>query len=124
MTEENKQKLINRNLIVEMRTGSHLYGLQTETSDEDFTGIFFDPMDMLLNPFQSLYELDLSIKDKLQNGKNSKDAIDKKFYTLKKFIKLAADCNPNILEMLFVDDNNVIRKDSSWDLLRENRKII
>jgi len=60
-----------------------------------------DTLEEFLNPFNTKDEVDLSVKSKLENGKNNIDAIDEKYYSLRKFIKLCSDCNPNIFEMLY-----------------------
>lgn len=99
-------ELENIKIILKMRTGSHLYGTNTEDSDEDYAGIFLPPPDYLLG-LKRVEEIDLSMKDKLPNGKNSPNAIDFKVYSLQKFAKLALDNNPNILEMLFVNNDNI-----------------
>jgi len=99
-------KLENIRTILKIRTGSHLYGTNTENSDEDYAGIFLPPPEYLLG-LKRVEEIDLGKKDKLESGKNSPNAIDFKLYSLQKFVKLALDNNPNILEMLFVNDNNI-----------------
>lgn len=100
-------EIAEKNKILEIRSGSHLYGLNTENSDEDYIGIFLAPIEYHLG-LQKVEQVDLSIKDKLKSGRNSKDAIDKTFYELKRFVKLAIDNNSNILEVLFVDEKNII----------------
>ena len=95
-----------KNKILEFNTGSHLYGTNTAESDRDVCGIFMPNIDYILG-FKRCEEIDCSIKDKI-DGKNTKDAVDKKYYEFRKFIKLALDNNPNILEMLFVNDENIL----------------
>lgn len=102
-----EREIAEKNKILEIRSGSHLYGLNTENSDEDYIGIFLAPIEYHLG-LQKVEQIDLSFKDKLESGRNSKDAIDKTFYELKRFVKLALDNNPNILEVLFVDEKNII----------------
>lgn len=102
-----QKELADKNKILLIRTGSHLYGTNTPDSDEDFMGIFLPDKKHVFG-LQSVEEVDLSVKDKDENGKNSKDAVDKKLYEYRKFIKLALDCNPNIAEVLFVNKENII----------------
>jgi len=101
------KKYAEENKIVEMRTGSHLYGTNTEDSDEDFVGIFMPPEEYVLG-LKTVKEVDFSIKDKDSLGKNTKEAVDRKLYEFRKFIQLAMDNNPNIIEMLFVNKENII----------------
>ena len=89
------------NRILELKVGSHLYGTSTPESDIDFCGVFVAPKELYLG-LQRVEEVDLSIISKKENGRNDKDAIDRKFYELRKYIKLAAENNPNIIEQLFV----------------------
>jgi hypothetical protein len=42
---------------------------------------------------------------------------------VRKFVALAADCNPNIIEMLFTDDADVIVTTPAWEGLRERRAL-
>jgi len=95
------------NRIIEIRSGSHLYGTNTETSDEDFVGIFM-PSEELLFGLQNVEECSLNIISKDDAGKNTKDAVDRKLYEYKQFCKLAMKNNPNILELLFVDKKNIV----------------
>jgi len=103
------KELVLKNLILKVRCGSHLYGTNTSESDEDFAGIFVPNAAYLigLKDIKSK-EVDLSKIKKDEHGKNTKDAIDFKVYFLEKFIRLALKNNPNILELLFVDEKNIV----------------
>jgi uncharacterized protein len=119
-----KREMAQKNLIIKMRTGSYLYGTNTQDSDEDFMGIFMPDVRYLLG-LEKLSEVDLSIKDKKIDGKNTADAIDFKLYTLSKFIRLALDANPNIIEMLFVNDDNIVFiNDVGKNLLEMRHKFV
>lgn len=92
-------------VLYKIKSGSFLYGLTTPKSDLDYVGVYIeDTLEELLDPFNNKDEIDVSIKAKLENGKNSSEAIDEKYFHIKKFIKLCADCNPNIIEMLFAPE--------------------
>jgi uncharacterized protein len=103
----NIRKIAEKNKILEIKTGSHLYGLDTPESDLDYGGIFL-PSKELIFGLSKYNEVDLSLKDKLKNGKNSKDAVDRKLYEFRKYIELALQNNPNILEMIFVNEENIV----------------
>jgi predicted nucleotidyltransferase len=100
------KNFIETNKILEIITGSYLYGTNTDTSDKDYVGIFM-PTEEYVFGFKKMEEIDLSIHHKLENGKNAPEAIDRKFYEFRKFVKLALENNPNILEILFVNDKNI-----------------
>lgn len=116
------EKLVNNGKILEVRTGSHLYGLATSTSDKDYTGIFLTPWEYHIG-LQKLEQVDLGVESKLENGKNSSEAVDRTFYELKRFVALAAGNNPNIIELLFVDEDNIIYINKYGRKLLENRHL-
>jgi len=93
-------------VVLEINTGSHLYGTNTPTSDIDICGIVMPSIEEVFG-FEKMEEIDLSIKDKDVSGRNTSEAIDIKYYEFRKFIKLALECNPNILEMMFVNKENI-----------------
>lgn len=99
--------LVERGKILEIKSGSNLYGLNTENSDEDYVGIFLAPKEYILG-LQTIEQVDLSIKIKHENGKNTKDAVDRNFYEFKRFCKLAMQGNPNIIEILFTNEDNIV----------------
>jgi predicted nucleotidyltransferase len=101
------RKLAEQNKILEIRVGSHLFGTTTPDSDVDLMGIFM-PWDELVYGFQRCEEVDLSIVDKDDTQRNTKDAVDRKYYEYRKFIRLAIQNNPNILHMLFVNTENIV----------------
>ena len=82
--------------------GSHLYGTSTPESDIDLRGVCYMPEDSLigLQPFDQY----------------SPDAEDTVIYGLNKFTRLAMDCNPNIIEILFAPwDNPAICRECTDD---------
>lgn len=89
---------MNLDYILITKSGSHLYGTNHKDSDIDIRGIVYEPKDVLfgLGHFEQSQE-------PYQNT-------DTCFYGLKKFCSLALDCNPNIIELLFVPcyDKNIV----------------
>jgi len=103
------EKLVQDNLIVKHYAGSMAYGTNIATSDTDFRGIFCgDPINVR-TPFFVVRECE----DQLEE--------DTKFYELSHFMKLCLDCNPNIIETLWVDDSDIVIRTPAYDLLRANR---
>lgn len=96
-----------QNKILEVRVGSHLFGTDTPDSDLDLFGIFM-PCEEIVYGFQKCNEVDLSVEDKDDTGRNTPDAIDRKFHEYRKFVKLALQNNPNILHVLFADKKNIV----------------
>lgn len=90
-----QRSLAEDNLIYKVRCGSHAYGTSLPTSDEDFSGIFIPPVEY----FFGLQAFDLL-------SEQSED--DRSYYSLRKYANLAVANNPNVLELLFVDDSDVL----------------
>ncbi len=79
--------LKSQNLIVlECISGSHAYGLATETSDVDIKGVFLPP---------KAYFYGLDHIEQVSDARN-----DTVYYELGRFIALLLKNNPNILELL------------------------
>ena len=55
------------NRILEIRSGSHLYGTNTPESDEDFVGIFMPPKEYVYG-LKSVEEVDLGVISKRADG--------------------------------------------------------
>lgn len=105
--------------ILEMQVGSHLYGTNTPESDTDYSGVFIAPKRFYIG-LDQVQEVNLSTVSKKENGRNDKDAIDRKLYEFRKFINLAMGNNPNVIEMLFVNQENVVYENEFGQMLREN----
>ena len=112
----------NHKIILKIRGGSHLYRLNTDLSDEDYIGIFLNKKVETFG-LETCDVIEENIISKLENGKNSKDAIDCKYYSLDKFCRLAMKCNPTILEILFVNGDNIIYCDEYGKKLLDNKHL-
>jgi predicted nucleotidyltransferase len=104
----NAQELAEQNRIFYTRAGSRAYGLNTATSDEDFRGVFMGAPGNLLGLFP-VEHCELS-------GDNM-------LYELRKFILLARDCNPNIIELLFMSEEDILWQDEWWGRIKEQREL-
>jgi uncharacterized protein len=101
-----------KHLIFEGITGSKLYGTNTPESDTDRRGVCTPPMDVLLNPFMPFEQKDSGFEEE-----------DRVIYALGKFFALCADCNPNIVELLFVPENMILFNSPEWELVQENKHL-
>jgi hypothetical protein len=108
--------------IFEIVSGSNLYGTNTESSDKDFVGVMIGD-DNTYFGLEHVEEIDLSIKSKGEDGKNTKEAVDRTFYELRKFVALALQNNPNVLEILFVNDPNIVFQNDIGKALRAQRHL-
>lgn len=95
------------------RHGSHAYGLATPASDLDVKGVCIEPKEFFLG-FMHTFE-----QHEAMVAKGNPE--DKVIYSLKKFMKLAADCNPNIIEVLFCDYEDILFIDRTGERLRNMR---
>jgi len=102
-----EREIAENNRILEIITGSHLYGTASETSDRDYVGIFLPSTEYVLG-FKTIEEVDFSVVDKNEAGKNTEKALDRKLYEFRKFMKLAMENNPNIIEILFANPENIV----------------
>lgn len=75
------------------RHGSHAYGTNTPTSDLDLKGVAIPPREYFLGFAQHFEQAEVREPDMV-------------IYELRKFMQLAADCNPNIIETLFTDPSD------------------
>jgi predicted nucleotidyltransferase len=82
---------LNQNWIeYEAIIGSHAYGLAHANSDVDFRGWFLPPTRMILSM--------QGVQDQRDYTQTGRDAV---YYELQKFLRLASNGNPNILEVLW-----------------------
>lgn len=100
---------MEENLIYKCRIGSHAYGTNLPTSDEDFGGIFIQPLE---------YFFGLQSFDMLQE----KAEQDKSYYSLRKYASLAVANNPNVLELLFTEAADQLMVKPEIESLLKNRE--
>jgi hypothetical protein len=112
-------KLAQENIILKVRTGSHLFGTNTPESDTDYEGIFMPPEEIVFG-LGSCKEVDLGTKDKDDTGRNTKDAIDFKIREYRDFCRLALDNNPNILNIIFANEPNIVERNGYGKRLMDN----
>ena len=102
-------ELMKKNTIVKHYAGSISYGTNLPTSDVDLRGIFCaDPVN-ILTPFYTVREC------------SDVDEEDTKLYEMAHFFKLCLDCNPNIVETLWVDDSDITFRTDAYDFIRKHR---
>lgn len=97
------------NTLVKHYAGSLAYGTNLPTSDVDIRGIFCASPQEIRTPYFPVREVSLP------------DEEDGKLYELSNFMKLYTDCNPNIVETLWVDNSDIITSSPMYDYLREYR---
>lgn len=109
MKNRSIQDFIADQLLVKAYSGSHAYGMALPTSDVDFRGIFCSDMINVRTPFFPIKEIVDSSEE------------DTKFFELTHFMKLCVECNPNIIELLWTDADDVVVSSPEYEYLRSVR---
>lgn len=104
------QEQMQSNMIVKHYAGSHSYGTSLPTSDVDFRGIFVADKINVRTPFYRIEEVSDTSEE------------DTKFYELTQYMKLVMDGNPNIVETLFVDEQDIVFTTPAYGILRSHAK--
>lgn len=105
--QQNIKDYVRNNLICLYVGGSHAYGLNTEESDVDIRGIFKDSIDMILG------------LDKVEQLAN--ESQDFVIYSLTKLLPLVASANPNCMEALWVDEEEILYATYDYWYIRSYR---
>ena len=106
---KNAEQLMRDNMIVKHLAGSQAYGTSLPTSDVDYRGVFCAEPINLLTPFYTVNEV---------TDVNEEDT---KLYELAHFMKLCLACNPNIVETLWVDEEDITFTTPAYEFLRSHR---
>lgn len=88
-------------------SGSLAYGTNLPTSDVDIRGLFCAAPEFIRTPFFNIKEQTLEEEE------------DGKIYELTNFMKLFVEMNPNIIELMFVADSDLIMTTDIYDYLRK-----
>lgn len=94
---------LDKNIIYVTLHGSQCYGLANEFSDTDVKGICVPPPEVEYNLFHRFEQAEnpASLEARLSHLKNPKNPkFESSVYSLRKFFLLAAEVNPNIIELL------------------------
>lgn len=120
----------NTMLLVTM--GSIAYGVAEDTSDFDVYGFCIPPKDQIF-PYQSkLYGFDeVSVFQQYQQHHVlDKDALggkgreyDFSIFNIVKYFKLCMECNPNMIDSMFVPQNCILHSTKVSEMIRDRRKL-
>jgi len=105
--------------------GSRAYGFASPDSDWDYRGVAIPPLDTYIG-----------IKDRFEQSTDQKTRhlwknypgvvepeADMQVYELTKFVRLATQCNPSIIEILFTDPSTHLIKHPVMDRLLDNNRM-
>ena len=109
--------------------GSRAYGMHTETSDLDVKGVFVPPQQYYFGT-QKLEQLEgqqwidkftHALSQEQLRVKNT-HGMEGTVFEVRRFLELAAGANPNILDILFCRDEDIILIQRPGMVLRQERK--
>ncbi len=107
MSQSTQYKWLEANTVYKCKHGSHAYGTNTKDSDLDIKGICIPPIEYFYG-FKEFEQYEMKDPDLV-------------IYSLRKFAKLAANANPNIFEILFVDESDILYMHPIIEPLFENK---
>jgi len=119
-------KWLKDNIIYATKHGSVAYGLNDEWSDLDLKGFCIPPKEVEYNLFHKFEQAENDVEfnnqyGSLANPNNPK--IESTVYTLKKIFTLAADVNPNCIELFYIDPADILYIHPIMDKILENRDL-
>ncbi len=114
VADENSRSLLNKRAILICLAGSKSYGTNIHSSDTDYRGVMSFGVDDYLSPFEPKEQV--IWKNEAVNAEGT-------IFELKKFIRLACQGNPNVVETLFAEDDRVVLKTEAGQILLANRDL-
>jgi len=100
-----------RNCFFKGITGSRAYGTNLPTSDTDYRGVFILPTSERIGLFDLPHET------------VNPEEEDDKLYELKKFFDLAIKATPNIIELLWLPPDCIVKTSTEWENILTNRNM-
>ncbi len=104
---------IEKHTIFKTLHGSWAYGTNTPESDLDIRGVAVAPIEYYFSPFKKF--------EQYEPKKTEEN--DQVIYNINKFIQLSSNCNPNSLEILFVDPVDYLFVSPVGEILLANRDL-
>lgn len=94
---------VERRTILRCTAGSELYGTSLNSADRDEVGVCIETVESLVGftGFEQFIQRDAAIREGRHDAPSRPGDLDLKVFGLRKFVKLAADGNPSVLEILF-----------------------
>src|SRR5262249_33777823 len=99
---------LRRHVIYRVAVGSRAFGLAVETSDEDRRGVYLPPAELTWSLFKPPEQIECQ-----------SDGVEEVGWELEKFLRLALQANPNLLETLW--SPLVLHADETGQELRQLR---
>jgi predicted nucleotidyltransferase len=100
----------NFTMLFKTVAGSQLYGTSTPESDYDERGVFMAPREYWMGFKKSPEQFEDKTNDTV-------------YYEFRKFLKLCLDCNPNMVELLFVPEPMWLQSSEMWEYVVFHRNL-
>ncbi len=104
------RQIDNFKIIFECVAGSYLYGTNIELSDKDIRGVFIPTKEYFYGFLHKIEQIE------------SKEP-DTTYFDIRKFFALSLECNPNIVELLFVPPSMINICTNEWEQIVTNKDI-
>lgn len=105
--------------LVRVQHGSHLYGTQTPSSDQDFKGVHLPSgRSIVLQQPENVIERDIVSKI---GGKNTNEAVDEQSFSLQKFFDMLMKGDTVATEILFAPP---LDADPMWPVIRQTGRAL
>lgn len=114
--------MADRKIICKIITGSRLYGTNRPDSDEDYTGVFLPSTKDLLGLQNCPTEWTENVKNST-GDRNEQGDVDCKYFSLQRFISLAASGQPGQLELLFAPESATLISTPEWKAILASRDL-
>lgn len=122
-------KFVESNVCYETIMGSFAYGCSSDTSDVDIYGFCIPPKEIVFPHLAGvIHGFDKQVQkfDQYQQHhvkeKDNKQ-YDLSIYSIVRYFRLCADCNPNVIDSLFTPIHCVLFSNQIGDMVRSNRKM-
>lgn len=117
------RKEIEEGMVLFCKSGSHAYGLNTETSDLDFKGICVAPRRFYVS-MEEFEQKDKGWEEETfpETEFPQLDGSDAVVYEVRRYLRLLLSQNPNILEMLWQDPEDYIFLSPLGQILIDHRE--
>lgn len=104
-------------IIFEAIAGSHLFGLNTPSSDKDYKGVFIPTKEDYF-----LQKAPKSIKRTTgdNHSKNGANDVDTEYYSINKFFEMLEQGQTVAYEMLFTPENLILKNSEEWKLIQRH----
>lgn len=112
------KRIAEQGQILRVRTGSVVHGISTESSDRDEVGVCIPPPDYVLGlrSFEQYQYRDAAERTGKFDAPSGPGDLDLTVYSLQKFVRLALNGNPSMIELLFTPQKDVLY---DWALGRD-----